>query len=208
MSQLNLLTPFNDAVLQSQQVFRHLLKAMSEPGTVIDLTKSIQKKNATAIYPTVWAVAQSLLDSETTVFVSPELATQAVIQSIQFHTDASVVNTSFESNFAIISLENFTSLTDFHCGSVVNPHLSTTVILQVDDLTVLEHHNGDEACLSLSGPGIRDQHYLQVAGFTSSHIELLQSNHGLYPCGIDLVLCSPTHICAIARSTSINGRVN
>lgn len=203
MNQTALLTPFVDTTTQSQQVFRQLLKAMSEPGTIIDLSDFASINTNTFLYPTIWSIVQSLLDSETTVYLSPALAKPEAIQSIQFYTDAGVVDDAKQSGFAMISVEEFTSIADFNCGTVITPHISTTLLIQVDDIVEQGEVADSDISLKLTGPGIRDSHLMSVAGLQPFHCELLKSNHGLYPCGLDIIFCSPTKISAVARSTSI-----
>src|SRR3546814_16286302 len=63
-----------DLAVESQRVFRSLLQAMAEPGTVATLGSAFQHPAQLGQAKT--AVALTLLDTETAVWLSPRLRVQ------------------------------------------------------------------------------------------------------------------------------------
>lgn len=207
-TELHLLTAFSDPVVGSQWVYRQLLKAMSEPGTILSLMDGNQTPTLYAtdftndyLYPTTWSVAQALLDSDCCVHVSPRMSQQDFLQSLHFYTDAKVIEDAKKANFAFMTLEelvgNNEMASSFSSGSLIAPHESCTLIIQVSDIR-------NAVQLALQGPGIKTQKQLAITGVESQMIRFLQANNQLYPCGVDFIFCSPTHIVALPRSTVVS----
>jgi alpha-D-ribose 1-methylphosphonate 5-triphosphate synthase subunit PhnH len=76
------------------------------------------------------------------------------------------------------------------------PETSATVIVQVASLTTGER-------FVLEGPGLREPAILAVDGLPPDFAAMWQRNHGLYPRGIDLILCAGDQLAALPRSVSI-----
>jgi alpha-D-ribose 1-methylphosphonate 5-triphosphate synthase subunit PhnH len=107
-----------------------------------------------------------------------------------------LVEQAEEASFALIAAPDaMPALDRFAFGSNDYPDRSTTLILQLDSLD-----EGRE--LELSGPGIRGTASLRAplpANLVSQH----ETNHVLFPRGIDLVLVAHDAIVAIPRTTRI-----
>jgi alpha-D-ribose 1-methylphosphonate 5-triphosphate synthase subunit PhnH len=213
---LELLTAFTDKVGGSQWVYRQLLKAMSEPATILPLFNSSTDESSVipdlykdewsrevldhtvyrTIYPTTWSVAQSLFDSDCNVYLSSSLTQKSLTQSLRFYTDAQIVSHSSSAHFAFMNIDELANTNDFSIGTLIAPHESCTLIIQVPCIT------NDEQIL-LSGPGIKTQKNMAIEGLTSQHVDFFISNNQQYPCGVDIIFCSPTHIAALPRSTTV-----
>ncbi|MFT5421775.1 MAG: alpha-D-ribose 1-methylphosphonate 5-triphosphate synthase subunit PhnH [Candidatus Endobugula sp.] len=257
-SSLDLLTAFTDKVGGSQWVYRQLLKAMSEPATILPLLPSAQSSSeqtasiATDItidvtidvttgipelypddwhhqqlYRTTWSVAQALLDSDCKVHLSSVLDQKSVTQSLRFYTDAQVTKQPSLAQFALMNLEEFANTTDFadkfSIGTLIAPHESCTLLIQVAHISngastenstenrtenrtedSNENNNAsNESQLLLSGPGIKTQKNLAIEGLTQQQMAFLIDNNQQYPCGVDIIFCSPQHIAALPRSTEV-----
>ena len=77
------LTPgFSDPVGESQLVFRHILDAMARPGVV--QTLSLAMKGPDALDLAATAIALTLVDFETPLYLAPALATPAAEAYLKF----------------------------------------------------------------------------------------------------------------------------
>ena len=114
-SELDLLIAFENTVSASQWVYRKILKAMSEPATIVSplpaelslaesdsaIVPKLYAENwqHDGLYSTTWSVAQTLLDSDCQVAVSPALSQKSVLQSIGFYTDAKITSNAKQVQF-------------------------------------------------------------------------------------------------------------
>ncbi|MFT6903545.1 MAG: alpha-D-ribose 1-methylphosphonate 5-triphosphate synthase subunit PhnH [Oleiphilaceae bacterium] len=211
MSALKLLPAFENTVDESQQVFRSVLKAMSEPGTIKTIHSRPLSEGQTGkdrvetdtietstvqIFPSLWAIAQALFDSDASVFIGKSLESRTLAQSLGFYTDARVTALRESADFALMTLTDWIENNDFSVGTWEQPQQSCTLIIQVPEL-------GTAQQLLLSGPGILEKRWISIAGLTPGQQSLLQTNHDLYPCGLDFIFCSPEQILCIPRSTQI-----
>lgn len=203
MTSLSLLPAFADETTDSQVTFRNILKAMSEPGIILDIdsssalhdsrySKNIDQNKLSCL----WSIAQTLLDSDCSVFVYPSISEKSFLQSLIFYTGVCISRDVKEADFIFMSMDEFKDLNEFNIGGIEKPHLSTTALVYVETIT-------DEAQIILSGPGIKQSRSLALAGLDEEKASLLQNNHKLYPCGIDFIFCSDTKMTAIPRSTKI-----
>lgn len=87
-------------------------------------------------------------------------------------------------------------------GTLEAPEGGATLVLTVDAL--LPQMQRACTALSLSGPGIADKTMLHVAGLHRAWLEYRKKWNSAYPLGIDLVLCAPTGITALPRTTRID----
>jgi alpha-D-ribose 1-methylphosphonate 5-triphosphate synthase subunit PhnH len=203
MSSLDLLPAFIDESTDSQVVFRNILKVMSEPGTIIEMTGTEEPYNTQSSLNSqkyklscLWSVAQTLLDSDCSVFVCASLNDKSFIQSLSFFTGVSFAHDIKSADFIFMSMHELKDLNDFNLGGIEKPHLSSTVLVYVESMSAAEQ-------IMLSGPGIKESRSLALAGLDAEKIDLLKNNHKLYPCGIDFIFCSETSMTAITRSTKI-----
>jgi alpha-D-ribose 1-methylphosphonate 5-triphosphate synthase subunit PhnH len=180
---------FADPVLDAQQGFRAILDAMSHPGRIA------QVGGVTAPDPLGTAAASALLtlvDHETPLWLDPDAA--SVRQWIEFHCGAPIVSRIDACAFALaLSLPDLASLPS---GTHESPETSATVICQIESFDA-----GD--VFRLTGPGLRESTMLRVKGLPSGFVSIWRSNHALFPCGIDLILCAGDRLTALPRTVSI-----
>jgi alpha-D-ribose 1-methylphosphonate 5-triphosphate synthase subunit PhnH len=185
----NELSPgFADPVGDAQSCFRAVLDAMARPGQVHAVG------GAAALAPlcnAATAVLLTLADHETPLWLDPEAA--AARAWIAFHTGASFVPTAGAVFAMALSLPDLASLPH---GSDETPETSATVILQVTSLAAGRR-------FVLEGPGLREPRILSVDGLPADFAAMWQQNHGLYPRGVDLILCAGDQLTALPRSVSI-----
>lgn len=180
---------FADPVRDAQAAFRALLDAMSRPGTIqaagAGLTPPAPLDPATA------AALLTLVDAETTLWIAPELA--AAREWIDFH--CGPIHAPMHTAQFVLA----TALPDlgaFDAGSDECPERSATVILQVAAL-------GRGSALTLAGPGLAGPERFQAEGLPADFVARWAANHGLYPRGVDLVLCAGTSLSALPRTVSV-----
>jgi len=194
---LSLLNTFPNTQSDSQIIYRLLLDSLSKPGTIADVPTALCLQEENYLPSSVWAIAQTLFDADTKVYVSAMLANDTVLQSLSFHTNAVVVSEQLHADFAIIPLSELNTLDDFMLGDIAKPHKSSTVLVVVDALS-----HGES--LYLQGPGIEVQRAISIASMSDQQITLLRANHELYPCGVDFIFCAPQQWLALPRSTVVS----
>ena len=179
---------FADPVLGAQACFRAVLAAMSRPGVV--QVAGVGVTPPAPLAPATAAVLLTLVDAETPLLVAPGLA--AAGEWIDFHCGAP---RSAKPMFVVTDrLPDFAAL---DAGSDEGPEESVTVILQVAAL-------GEGARFVLAGPGLAGPMGFAVEGLPADFVALWGANHGLYPRGVDLILCAGERIAALPRSVAVS----
>ena len=179
---------FADPVLGAQACFRAVLAAMSRPGVIQMAGEGITPPDPLA--PATAAVLLTLVDAETPLAVAPGLA--AAGARIDFHCGAPRGGKP-----AFVVTDALPDLAALDAGTDEGPEDSVTVILQVAAL-------GAGARFELAGPGLAVPAALAVEGLPADFAARWAANHGLYPRGIDLILCAGTRIAALPRSVAVS----
>jgi len=190
-----LIAGFDDPVQHGQQVFRALLKAMSEPGTLIDLDLNLttpgQLNNST------WQTLLSLLDADTRLWLSPGLSNdESITSNLRFHCQSPIIDDSKTAAFAVALADELPALTELDWGSAEYPDRSTTLIVQVPALS-------DEPHWALTGPGIESQKTARIAGLNDTFRQALINSRKRFPLGVDCIFCCGSKLLALPRSTQI-----
>ena len=177
---------FADPVADSQACFRAVLDAMAHPGRVL----SVRGVSAPApLCDAAAAVLLTLVDHETPLRLDPEA--DAARNWIAFHTGAGFDGAAF---VLALSLPDLTALPT---GTDEMPETSATVILQVKAL-------GSGRRFMLEGPGLREPLELRVTGLPDDFVTVWRQNHGLFPRGVDLILCAGQDLAALPRSVAVS----
>jgi alpha-D-ribose 1-methylphosphonate 5-triphosphate synthase subunit PhnH len=195
MTDLAIGVGFSDPVAQSQATFRRVLDAMAHPGRIVDLAALSPVPADLPLSAAAAAIALTLADFETTVWLSPRLVEAA--PWIRFHCGAPIVASPGTARFAFASASDaLPPLRDFDLGTDDFPDRSSTLVLDVPTLA-------GGAVLRLSGPGIRSTAQLSVgavpAGFWDERASLTE----LFPRGLDIVLTCGTQLAALPRTTRV-----
>lgn len=184
---------FADPPLAAQAVFRRLLDAMARPGTVA----SLEVLPAPApLAPAAGAIALTLCDADTAVWLDPALRTPEVVAWLRFHTGCRIVEVLEEAAFAFAAEPSAIPFDRLSTGSDEYPDRSATAVLQVARLEA-------GAPLRLDGPGIETTAALRVEGLPAGFIAWRTRNHATYPRGVDVVLVAGTEIAGLPRSTAV-----
>jgi alpha-D-ribose 1-methylphosphonate 5-triphosphate synthase subunit PhnH len=187
---------FADPVFNAQTVFRAVMDAMARPGSVQPLP-ALARPPA-PFSATAGAVALALCDNDTPLWLDPALHASAAIGSwLGFHTGAPLANTPADAHFAFVATPaEMMSLDGFSQGTQDYPDRSTTLILQVSDLT-------SGAPVLLEGPGIETSATIAPAQMPRHFIEQWKQNTKRFPRGVDIILATADGIACLPRTTRI-----
>lgn len=186
-----LLSGFTQPVDQSQQVFRLVLKALSEPGHLAALPASLRWES---LDPATVAVLLTLADGETPVYIAPALRNDSVATTLRFHTGAPLADTPDNAGFALFDRQLVeTELQALPCGDDISPETGVTVLVQIDSLS-------DGEPLRLRGPGIRQWRDISPS-LPPAVREYLLRRPQRFPMGLDFILLCENRLMAIPRTT-------
>lgn len=187
---------FDTPVFDAQSVFRALMDAMARPGTVQAIAPRVS--TPAPLGPVAAALALTLCDADTPVWLDPALAQDgAIARWLGFHAGAPVTDDPATAAFALIGDgQSLGSFDRFARGTQDYPDRSATLIVQVPDLT-------DGPALALTGPGIKQSATLAPSGLPPRFTALWADNNALFPRGIDMVLAAPAAVAALPRTTRI-----
>ena len=188
---------FSDPVFQSQTVFKTLMDGMARPGTIYDA--ALQAGQPEPLGNAAGAIALTLCDHDTPVWLSAGLAKSAMPDWIGFHTGAPITREKAQSSFAFVEAGTApSSFGLFAAGTQEYPDRSTTLILEVAAL-------GEGEKLSLTGPGILGTRTVAVSGLPDMFQRLWDDNRALFPRGVDVILTAGAQFLCLPRTTRIAG---
>lgn len=192
MSATLTLPGFAEPVADAQTTFRAVLDAMARPGTIHQVGANLSPP--APLDPATAAVLLTLTDNETPLWLD-ERATKAR-EWLAFHCGAVTSQQPAEAEFALALA--LPELAAFSSGTDEAPESSTTLIVQLAAL-------GSGTRYRLAGPGLREPILFAATGLPANFPAMWQSNHALFPRGVDLVLCAGTTVTALPRSVSVEG---
>jgi alpha-D-ribose 1-methylphosphonate 5-triphosphate synthase subunit PhnH len=186
---------FQDKVQSAQSTFRAVMEAMARPGSVHRVMA--EAGAVPGLMHGAAAIALTLFDHDTPVWLDPKLASAGVAAWLKFHTGAPVTTASSDASFALVTdVASLPALDQFALGSSEYPDRSTTVILQVASLS-------KGRAYELRGPGIDGSVTLNATIAPDDLFERLAINAALFPRGIDVLLVHDDEIVAIPRTTRL-----
>lgn len=186
---------FASPVFQSQSVFKALMDGMARPGSVRMLASGAMAP--APMGPGAGAIALTLCDHDTPVYLSMPLVEAAVPGWLAFQTGALITGERAEAQFAFFDLSTpLPPLPTFSAGAQDYPDRSTTLVVELPSLT------GGQDYL-LSGPGIEGSTTIAPSGLPAPFEELWRANNALFPRGIDLILVAGLHAICLPRTVRI-----
>ena len=188
-----LIPGFSDPVSQSQLVFRHILDAMARPGTVQTLSLGMKAPDALDLAAT--AIALTLVDFETPLYLAPALATPAAEAYLKFHCGTRLVTEVKDAAFAILNGAP-DDLGAFNMGTEEYPDLGATLIIQIEKILT-------KGPLVLTGPGIKESVRLGLRDVPASFWHMRGKLQRYFPRGIDLVFVADAEMVALPRTTTV-----
>lgn len=186
---------FANAVRDSQHVFRQCLHALSRPGVSVSIDVPVEAMPP--VHSATAAVLLGLADFETSVWLD-EKARRAPGFSgfLRFHTGARTCETPELADFAVVlDASGMPALSAFKQGTPEYPDRSTTLLIQVDALLPHGPH--------FTGPGINGATSFWAEPLPVDFAAQIVANRAAFPCGVDLLLISPTEMIGLPRSSAI-----
>ncbi|WNK20288.1 phosphonate C-P lyase system protein PhnH [Halomonas piscis] len=185
---------FNDPVHDSQRLFRQLLQAMAEPGT-LEMLRAPEPPREASIGPALWGVLLTLCDLDTPLWIAGELDSPSLREALRFHTGCPVTEDSAAAEFALLTSGTLAREIEFATGSDAYPNRGATLLIAIDHLEA-------PGPWQLSGPGIADRRHLDI-GDADDLMTRLNANRTSFPRGIDVILTCNDRLVAIPRSTRV-----
>jgi alpha-D-ribose 1-methylphosphonate 5-triphosphate synthase subunit PhnH len=190
---MSLLTGFAQPIEQSQQAFRLILKALSEPGHIVTLPDS---PIWGALNAASTAALLTLADQETPIQLCLALESEQVLTNIRFHSGAPLANNAEEVCFALFDAQlQAADLQALPHGSEISPEFSTTVMIQLDSLD-------QGSALRLTGPGIEQQRVISPS-LPPVLLDYLINRPQRFPLGLDFLLTCGECLLALPRTTHV-----
>ncbi len=189
-----MLKGFDSEVFDSQAVFRNLLLAMANPGTIA--APDIHLSCPDRLAPGAGALLLTLLDFETVLWSDLDPETPE-IKWVHFHTGTRLTPAPDRAGFALFTdSEKLMDPGRFNPGTAASPDLSTTLVIQTRGL-----NQGRK--LRLTGPGIEKEAFIHYAGIPPEFWENRAIMNQAYPAGIDMILVHASRITALPRTTKV-----
>ncbi|MFC0224953.1 phosphonate C-P lyase system protein PhnH [Serratia aquatilis] len=190
---MTLLAGFNQPIEQSQQAFRLILKALSEPGVAVNLQSGPAWG---ALNAASTAVLLTLADQETPLYLCASLSSEQVLTNTRFHTGAPLATQQEDICLALydhqLQAEDLAALPH---GSEISPEFSATLVVQISALA-----GGNP--LRLSGPGV--EKYREVSPLLPpALLDYLLDRPQRFPLGLDILLTCGERLLAIPRTTRV-----
>lgn len=189
-----------DYVHDVQRAYRKLIDSISKPGTMVSLYEESRKLDSVAnCNRSILVLMLMLLDAEVTFHILGG-ETQNISRYINQLTYSKVVPLE-EADFIYVlegadSEEIEGAIIRCKIGDLVNPHLSATLIIEVEKIS--NHRD-----LVLSGPGIKGEKYISISGETD-WVRLRAEKNIEYPLGIEMYFVDKNYnLLALPRTTKI-----
>ena len=183
---------FAAPVRDSQAVFREVMECVARPGRTarFDFAPKAPEGLATA----AGALALTLFDFETPVWLDPTLRGSEAESWLRFHCGCPLTAESGGADFALVTdMAAAPELAAFNQGDAKYPDRSTTVVLQVAALE-------GGPTVTLSGPGIRTTTDIAPQGLPQGFWDQFETNQAQFQFGVDVILVADDRLMALPRT--------
>jgi alpha-D-ribose 1-methylphosphonate 5-triphosphate synthase subunit PhnH len=181
-------------------VFRKVMDAVARPGTIQDLVFAPDAPQG--LGRAAGAVALTLFDFETPIWLDPALRGGTAEGWMRFHCGCPLTDDPIKAAFALITdALAAPQLADFNMGDAKYPDRSTTLVFQLPALD-----GGPQ--VTLTGPGIKDEATLALAGLPTGFWDQVRSNQSKFQFGVDLIFVAGDRLTALPRSTRVTNQGN
>ncbi|MGE7368702.1 phosphonate C-P lyase system protein PhnH [Neorhizobium sp. NPDC001467] len=186
---------FANPVMDSQAVFRRVMNALAQPGTVADLSGFVTPPSP--LSQAAAAILLTLADYDTPVWFEKPENNDDAIGWMSFHTGAPRTADAARAAFAVLEkaspVETWAS---FPIGTSDYPDRSATLLLPVESLV-------GGSPLTLTGPGIETQAVIAPVGLPEGFVAAMAENRAAYPLGLDVLLVCGGEAMGLPRTTRI-----
>lgn len=178
------------------RAFRPILDAMANPGRILPFSPALSAPPGFS--PEAAAVALTLCDFQTAIWLEAELRTPAIEHYLHFHAGAPLTQIETDAAFVFADARfGVPDLSQFSNGTHEYPDRSATIVIQAEQLR-------SNLGVSLRGPGIQSEHRLGIAALGADFWQQMIASRHDFPLGIDVVFVGPRTIAALPRSTQIH----
>lgn len=185
---------FSDPVFDAQAAFRAVLGAFSYPGRVHEIGAELDPPPP--FDPATAALALTLLDADTRVWLDPAAKSGAAPEFLRFYCGTPFSDEA-AAHFALIAKpDTMPALGVFKIGEDRYPDGAATLVIQLPSLTA-----GPETVWT--GPGIDGATTVRAGGLPPDFWRQWADNRALYPLGVDVVLTSGTTIIGLPRGIAV-----
>lgn len=186
---------FGDPTRESQAVFRKVMDAVARPGSIHDL--SFAPDTPEGLDRAAGAVALTLFDFETPVWLAPALRDGVAEGWLRFHCGCPLTADPVAAAFALINdVAALPPLAAFNQGDAKYPDRSTTLVIQLPAL------KGGPA-VTLRGPGVNGEAVMALPGLPEGLWDQIQTNGAQFQFGVDLIFVAGDRLTALPRSTRV-----
>lgn len=168
-----------------QRIFRELVEAFSRPGEIRDLTDWIDGTNARRV------VLATLMDGESTLADPHGLIPDEDWPLLQARRD------SIDSARYIAVDGRRAASFDPCLGSLESPEFGATLLIAVEAIGT------GSFSVALTGPGIKEQRGLFLAGLHPDWLARRVDWVSTFPLGADILFCDAKRIVALPRTTHV-----
>ncbi|KJS21995.1 MAG: phosphonate metabolism protein PhnH [Clostridiaceae bacterium BRH_c20a] len=190
-----------DHVHDSQKAYRKLVDSLAKPGTINSLKPESEKLDLSVnCNKSMLLLMLMLLDTEVTFQILSENSEKIAkyINQLTYAKTESLEKADFIFVLQDSAAEDFfTAIEGCKLGDLVNPHLSATLIIEVERIT-------NEKQLILKGPGIKETNYAALS-FAEDWVHYRAAKNAEYPLGVEIYFIDKEHnLLAIPRTTTIS----
>lgn len=186
---------FADPAKESQILFRQIMGAIARPGRIQDL--SVAPEPPEGLNVATAAVALTLLDFETPLWLSASLRNGEAEMWLRFHCNCPLVDAPGCAAFAIAeSPDVLPRLNEFNCGDEKYPDRSATVIVQSESLS-------DGEAREIRGPGIQHVAEVRASGLGTAFWGDVVANGEGFQNGVDLMITAGAKLLGLPRTVRL-----
>lgn len=167
-----------DAVFDSQQVFRKLLEAFSNPGRLVDISAEARKLNSD--FGAYIAVAATLIDNETSFSVVGDAPLPGLVRQFTYGQQETLDQSSFVFVLVRCDADQIVSiLSTVPEGTMAEPHGSGVVFVRVESFDAMPG-------VAIRGPGVNGELSAPLTDYATRWLKLRRDAAHEYPCGVDI----------------------
>lgn len=187
---------FQEPVFEAQAVFRTLMDCMARPGTIGQMAATVMPP--APLTAAAGAVALTLCDHDTPVWLTPTLKASPLPGWLAFHAGSTVTEERQNARFAFVEKgAMLPNLCLFAQGTQEYPDRSTTLVVEI------EGFEGGRPMV-LTGPGIRTREEIAPVGLPDMFPHFWTENRQGFPRGVDLVLVAGDRVLCLPRTTVVH----